>query len=191
MRLLNRDKAVQFFGRRACVIFAGDVFDVHLRQEFAETSENGAVNVGLGGAKCHFGGVGGCMRASDARTRDLHRICWQSPSVAEHERSETKPRRKPRLGILIRLAIYLPLLGFFGWRAWERFANEREAADEVFRERVGQWLEHPPQTMILPNGEALPMLTPEQAAAQGYELPDSFSAESDEPPTTPTQAPSE
>ncbi len=103
-----------------------------------------------------------------------------------------KTRRKPRLGIIIRLAIYVPLLGFFGWRAWERFDNEREAADEVFRERVGQWLEHPPQTMVLPNGEALPMLTPEQAEAQGYRLPASFkSAPEGEAEPKPEAAPTE
>lgn len=94
---------------------------------------------------------------------------------AEATTSPAKPtRRKPRVGIILRVAIYVPLLGFFGWRAWERFSSEREAADEVFRERVGQWLANPPQTILLPNGEALPMLTPEQAEAQGYDLPDSF-----------------
>ena len=106
--------------------------------------------------------------------------------------ARTEPtRRKPKLGILIRLAIYIPALGFFGWRAWERFANEREAADEVFRERVSTWLANPPQVMLLPNGEALPMLTPEQAAAQGYPLPASVleNDEPAEPPTAPPTAP--
>lgn len=113
--------------------------------------------------------------------------------MVDDARSEPKARRKPRLGILIRLAIYVPALGFFGWRAWERFASEREAADEVFREQVGSWLANPPQTMMLPNGEALPMLTPEQAAAQGYTLPPSVLEEPEperepEPEPNPSEA---
>jgi hypothetical protein len=92
---------------------------------------------------------------------------WQSRAVAD----QPKAKRKPPLGVLIRLAIYLPLLGFFGWRAWERFASERVAADEVFRERVSGWLEQPQRVILLPNGETLPMLTPEQAEAEGYQLP--------------------
>ncbi|MFO7561109.1 MAG: hypothetical protein R6X02_00595 [Enhygromyxa sp.] len=85
---------------------------------------------------------------------------------------QPKAKRKLPLGILIRVAIYLPLLGFFGWQAWERFASERERADEVFRERVSTWLEQPQEVIMLPNGEALPMLTPEQAEAEGYRLPE-------------------
>jgi hypothetical protein len=101
--------------------------------------------------------------------------------VADEIRKEPKTRRKPRLGLLIRLAIYVPLLGFFGWQAWVRFSNERVASDELFRERVSQWLENQPQVMVLPNGETLPMLTPEQAEAQGYQLPASFKAEFEQP----------
>ncbi|HVI00033.1 MAG TPA: hypothetical protein VM869_15050 [Enhygromyxa sp.] len=109
---------------------------------------------------------------------------WHSRAVAE----QPKPKRKPRLGIIIRLAIYLPLLGFFGWRAWDRFTTERDAADEVFRERVGAWLEHPPQTIVLPNGEALPMMTPEQAEAQGFDLPASLAEGTPEPAPAPEPA---
>lgn len=108
---------------------------------------------------------------------------WHSRAVAD----EPKPKRKLRLGVAIRLAIYVPLLGFFGWRAWERFASEREAADEVFRERMSAWLEHPPQTIVLPNGEALPMMTPEQAEAQGFSLPESL--EEPTQPAAPATAP--
>jgi len=74
---------------------------------------------------------------------------------------------------VLRVAIYVPLLGFFGWQALDRFANGRAAADEAFREHLSAWLEQPTH-MMLPNGDALPMLTPEQARAQGYELPPSF-----------------
>lgn len=104
---------------------------------------------------------------------------WHSRAVAEEPKPKRDASSRPsragwQRGVVIRLAIYVPLLVFFGWRAWERFTNEREAADEVFRERVSAWLEHPPQTILLPNGEALPMMTPEQAEAQGYVLPDSL-----------------
>ena len=67
-----------------------------------------------------------------------------------------KPR--PRWGLVIRALIYLPLLAFFGWRAYERFANERQIADDNFRASVDQWLKHPPRTIIMPNGEAMPVL---------------------------------
>lgn len=33
--------------------------------------------------------------------------------------------RWPRKGILIRLCIYLPLVGYFGWRAFDRWWTER------------------------------------------------------------------
>jgi hypothetical protein len=106
---------------------------------------------------------------------------WHSRAVVD----EPKPKRTPRLGIIIRLLIYVPLLGFFGWRAWERFTSEREAADELFRERVSIWLANPAQTIVLPGGETLPMLTPEQAEAQGYRLPAQFKEA--EPAPAPTQ----
>ena len=28
--------------------------------------------------------------------------------------------KRPRLGILVRVAIYVPLLGFFGWQAFDK-----------------------------------------------------------------------
>ena len=113
---------------------------------------------------------------------------WHSRAVAEEPKrdSPSRPRAAWRLGVTIRLAIYVPLLGFFGWRAWERFSTEREAADEVFRERVSTWLEHPPQTLMLPNGEALPMMTPEQAEAQGFVLPESLKEPAPAPEAAPT-----
>jgi hypothetical protein len=112
-------------------------------------------------------------------------MSWHSRRVAAEQ---PKTKRKPRLGLILRLAIYVPLLGLFGWRAWERFSIEREGADEIFRERVSAWLEHPPETITLPDGSALPMLTPEQAEAQGYELPEGFA----EPePGEPAEPPAE
>jgi hypothetical protein len=96
-------------------------------------------------------------------------MSWHSRRVVAEQ-----PKASRKLGLVLRLAIYLPLLGFFGWQAWERFGNAREAADELFREQLSAWLEQPTHMITLPNGEALPMLTPEQARAQGYELPAAF-----------------
>ncbi|NVB38320.1 hypothetical protein G6O69_10800 [Pseudenhygromyxa sp. WMMC2535] len=85
------------------------------------------------------------------------------------DKGERKRRRK-RLGILIRLAIYIPLLAFFGWRAAARFTEEREASDEAFRAGVQQRLEQPPEVIMLPNGEAMQVISPEQASAMGVEI---------------------
>jgi hypothetical protein len=61
--------------------------------------------------------------------------------------------------VIIRLAIYVPLLGFFGWRAADKAMAEREAADEVFRKDIARLLESPPGmidlgTMIPLGGQA-------------------------------------
>ena len=70
---------------------------------------------------------------------------------------------------MLRLAIYLPLLGFFGWRAAARYMEAREAADEAFRQSVNQWLTHPPRTIDI-DGQQVPVLevTEAEAAALGY-----------------------
>lgn len=39
--------------------------------------------------------------------------------------------RLPKKSVLIRLAIYVPLLGFFGWRALAQYQAEREAVQEI------------------------------------------------------------
>ena len=67
-------------------------------------------------------------------------------------------RKRPRLGIVVRLLIYLPLLGFFGWRAAQRIVTERRAADDNFRAAVQRWVEHPPKSVVMPNGEVMPVL---------------------------------
>jgi hypothetical protein len=54
------------------------------------------------------------------------------------------PRRRFSKGVIIRLAIYLPLLGFFGWRAADKAMAEREAVDDVFRQDIARLLESPP-----------------------------------------------
>lgn len=54
------------------------------------------------------------------------------------------PRRRFGKGVIVRLAIYVPLLGFFGWRAADKAMGEREAADDVFRKDIARLLESPP-----------------------------------------------
>ncbi len=62
--------------------------------------------------------------------------------------SETaaRPAGRKRLskGMLIRLVIFGPLFGYFGWQAGARALAEREAADAAFRKDVATWLESPP-----------------------------------------------
>jgi hypothetical protein len=100
----------------------------------------------------------------------------------EQQTSET-PRKRPRLGVIVRVLIYVPLLGFFGWQAAQRARDGRRAADDSFRASVQQWLKHPPRTVVMPNGELMPVfeLTEQEAVEMGL-LPE---------PTTsaPTTAP--
>src|SRR5665809_99044 len=46
--------------------------------------------------------------------------------------AEPSMRKRPGKSVLIRLAIYVPLLAFFGWQAADRALDEREAADQAF-----------------------------------------------------------
>ena len=78
--------------------------------------------------------------------------------MSEASTSEDSGRKRPRLGLLIRVAIYIPLLGFFGWQAFDKFQRQGDAADERFRTAVEQYVAHPPKTIMMPNGEAMPVL---------------------------------
>lgn len=64
--------------------------------------------------------------------------------MAKTETTAPSGGKRPRKAVLIRLAIYVPLLAFFGWRAGARAIDERKAADAAFRTDVGVWLESPP-----------------------------------------------
>ncbi len=79
-----------------------------------------------------------------------------------------KPKRR-KLGLIVRALIYGPLLGFFGWQAAQRYLTERRVADDNFRISVDQWLSHPPRTIMMPNGELMPVLelTEEEAVEAG------------------------
>jgi hypothetical protein len=80
--------------------------------------------------------------------------------------------------LLVRLLIYIPLLGFFGWRAVERFMAERAAADDNFRVSVDRWLQHQPRAIMMPNGEVMPVyeLTEDEAVEMGL-MPEPASPE--------------
>jgi hypothetical protein len=99
----------------------------------------------------------------------------------EPQTSETA-RKRPRLGVIVRILIYVPLLGFFGWQAVERYQDGRRAADDSFRASVEQWLKHPPRSVVMPNGDVMPVfeLTEQEAVEMGL-LP--------EPTPTPEPAP--
>jgi hypothetical protein len=89
--------------------------------------------------------------------------------VQDEQPTTEAPRKRLRTGVIVRLLIYVPLLGFFGWQAVQRFQDGREVADDSFRASVEQWLQHPPRTMVMPNGEVMPVLelTEEEAVQMG------------------------
>jgi hypothetical protein len=91
----------------------------------------------------------------------------------------------PPKKILIRLAIYVPLLGIFGWQALDRFLEDREPTSTVDETQLK--LEAlPPEKFkefTLPDGtiKRVPILTPDEAREiYGIEVPQSDeSAEAD------------
>jgi hypothetical protein len=68
-----------------------------------------------------------------------------------------------RKAIWIRLLIYTPLLGFFGWRAYQRWHEEQAAAaaPAPAAQVVPQHIER----VTMPDGtvKEIPVVTPEQA----------------------------
>jgi hypothetical protein len=101
---------------------------------------------------------------------------------------ETKdaPRKRPRLGIIVRVLIYVPLLAFFGWQAVQKLSSQRDVADDNFRTLVQQRLDSQLPTVMLPNGEVIPAITEEQAIEMGV-LPTPSEAPKPEPAPEPTQ----
>jgi hypothetical protein len=94
--------------------------------------------------------------------------------MAKPETAAASGRKRPSKSVLIRLAIYVPLLGFFGWRAGARAIDERTAADAAFRTDVGVWLESPPGIVDLSNaievqGEAFLSAPPGETDTTGDE----------------------
>ncbi len=87
----------------------------------------------------------------DGRPAILHSRAMANIETA----AEPRQRKRPAKSVLIRLAIYLPLLGFFGWQAVDRAIAEREAANDAFRQDMQTWLESPPGLLELTHGISL------------------------------------
>jgi len=81
--------------------------------------------------------------------------------------------RLPRKGILIRLAIYIPLLSYFGWKAYQRWSATPPPSSE-------SPLEGPRQVFKLPDGKSVEVvqITEEQARQMGLDI-DSAKAPAD------------
>ena len=79
--------------------------------------------------------------------------------------------RMPRKAILIRLAIYVPLLSYFGWQAWQHLQAERAAGAPPEMEQAPGELADPfdglPTKTIDVDGKKVKVyeITPEQAEA--------------------------
>jgi hypothetical protein len=91
--------------------------------------------------------------------------------AAESDNNNETPKPRRRLGLVIRLLIYIPLLGIVGWQAGQRFLAERRGADDNFRAFVQERLHAmpAPRTITLPNGESMPVfeLSEQQAIEMG------------------------
>jgi hypothetical protein len=101
---------------------------------------------------------------------------WQSRSVPTDTDTDAdaeieKRAKRRRLGLVLRVLVYVPLLGFFGWQAGETFFAQRRGADDNFRAFVHASLHAmpAPRTITLPNGEQMPVfeVTEEQAIEMG------------------------
>ena len=86
------------------------------------------------------------------------------------ESSEETPRKGPRLGLIVRAIIYPSLIAFFGWQALGTYRAKGEAADTKLREAIATELADPQPTIVLPNGEVMPILqlSEDEAIERGY-----------------------
>ncbi len=76
----------------------------------------------------------------------------------------SQPVRLPRKGILIRLCIYVPLLGYLSYRAFDRWWAERHPAPTE-QDELDRKLAPHKRVITLPDGsqQEIVELTPEQA----------------------------
>lgn len=58
----------------------------------------------------------------------------------------------PRKGILIRLCIYVPIILFLSWRAWQKWSEERAVAAQAAEDPLEQRLAPHKKTITLPDG---------------------------------------
>ena len=76
--------------------------------------------------------------------------------------------RWPRKGILIRLAIYIPVIGFLGYNAWQKYrarSAAQEAAEAPAVDPRREELEQHKREYTMPDGSKQQVyeLTPEEA----------------------------
>lgn len=97
--------------------------------------------------------------------------------------------RLPRKGILIRLCIYVPVLGYLSYRAFDRWWVERHPQAATAPDELEQKLAPHRRTITLPDGtqQSIVELTPEQAEELLGPLP--RPEPKDPGPATPTTAP--
>jgi hypothetical protein len=93
--------------------------------------------------------------------------------------------RLPRKGILVRLCIYVPVLSYVSWRAYERWSSEREAAAAPAKSELDEKLAPHKRIITLPDGrqQEIVELTPEQAEALIGPLPKAGKPVDDANPT--------
>ena len=83
-------------------------------------------------------------------------------------------------GVVIRLFIYVPLIGFLGWRAMDGRCGEPAPTMEAEQDDLGDGLAPYRKTITLPDGtqQEIVELTPEQAeAVLGHPLPERMKAD--------------
>lgn len=83
---------------------------------------------------------------------------------------DDRKRKRPRIGIILRLCIYIPLLGFFGWQALDRFQRARDEADSAFRRQLDRRMLDGGDVITLPNGQQMQVITPERARELGVDV---------------------
>lgn len=103
--------------------------------------------------------------------------------------------RLPRKGVLIRLCIYVPLLGYLSWRAFDRWWAEghpaqTEQTEQTERTELDAKLAPHKRVITLPDGtqQEIVELTPEQAEAILGPMPQ-FDAPDDPGTKAPEPAP--
>jgi hypothetical protein len=94
--------------------------------------------------------------------------------------------RLPRRGILIRLAIYLPILAFLSWRAGQKYMAEQHP--EPAQDELELKLAPHKTTITLPDGtqQTVYEMTESEAERILGPLPTSPSMSKGEPPSEPT-----
>ena len=92
--------------------------------------------------------------------------------------------RWPRKGILIRLAIYIPIIGYLGWQAIEKWRSERAVMEHAPQSHEEELDKHK-RVIQLPDGRTQEVyeLSPEQAERiLGTKMPEEPATEPDAVP---------